>query len=517
MNSKIIKPGIFFLAFLFTLALYWPAMHGKPIWDDVSFWFDDPAMKEQMAYWEIFKHFAWPISVSIQKFTLSLWGKNYFYYHFLCLSLHFINSLLVYKLGRLLRLKYPLIFFLLFLLHPTAVITTAWMIQIKTLLCFFFALVSLLTFLKGNKNVRWMIGSWLFFFLSIASKSVSLTLPLILLMISLKQYRFQKLPLLIPFFILSLAGGYRLLVSPITLEGSQKALKISKINERPQVDTPAPPTVSEMPKEESLEPVSPTPIEDSELPQVDTPELPTVLVKPSHIPKSPKQESIPKEKETFTFIHLNFGLISQTLHYYFWQALIPNINVPVRGLNYEQAGMEEIIHLFFLICLIVICWKDSALIYLAAGHVLLLPFLGIIPAPFMTITWVSDQHLYLALPALLAFWMRLADKLNWKYSYLFPSLLVVYFSYQTMKTTPLYKDQFTFFESSLNHNSYNVPIAYNLAFAYLSKSEWKKAYTIVSDTYHKAQEDPLMKKNFFYPYLSQLYLQMRLSMEKNEG
>lgn len=543
MNTKILKPGIFVLSFFVCLAIYWPAIKGEPIWDDFTFWFIDPIMKNNMSYTTIWANYAWPFSVSVQKFVMGLWHKQYIYYHLFSFSIHFANAILVYRLGRLFRFKHPIVFFLLFLLHPVAVITTAWMIQIKTLLCMFFGLVSLLTFVKGNKDYRWMILSWFFFLLSITSKTASMTLPLIFLVISVRSYRFQKLHFVIPFFVLAGLSGYKVFKSPVTRAGAEKAARVNKIKEEivpavveaPVVKKKAPTpefksekksevkidekkvVVKKEKKEKKPKKVEAFSVEAS---KIETPKL--EVLPPSVKEEKLKRPNFPlvnnqEMKTNYKFTNLDFGLISQTLHYYFWQVFLPIHNEPVKGLNPFHAGIEEIIHILFLILLVAILWKDSALIYLAASHFLLLPFLGIIPAPFMNVTWVSDQHLYLVLPAMLAFWVRLIDKINWKYSFVLPSFFVLFFSYKTLKVTPIYKNQYTFYEASLEYNSFNVPIAYNLAFAHLLSGNIEKAYYVVSDTYNRSIHEPIMRKNIYYPHLLQLYIQLKLSMEKSEN
>lgn len=471
-----IKPLLILFSFLMAFGLYWPSIQGTPIWDDLHYWFSDPVMTS-VSYGDIVKNFAWPFSVSSQKILYSIFGTNYLVYHLINFSLHCLNSLLVYKLGRQIRVRYPIIFFMLFLFHPVSVITTSWMIQFKTLLCFFFALTSCLTFIKGNKNWRWMAFSWILFLFSITSKSASLSLPIIFLIANWKNYGMKKLHLLIPFFLISSWGVHKVLVSPITQEASEKAAQITQIKDA----TPSP--------------------------KVEIPDS---------VPSTPDEtkQDIPSSS---TFSKIDWGLISQTLRYYFWQAFVPINNIPVKGLNYEKANLADIGHIVFLLLIALLCWRDSALLYLAAAHFLLLPFLGIIPAPFMTITWVSDQHLYLVLPALLAFWMRVLTKLKWKHTIILPALMVLFFIYKTSQTTPLYKNQITFYEASLNYNPRNVPIAYNLAIAYILKGKWQKAHDLIDDVYQRGKEDHTIKSNSVYPQLIMLYLDMQDTEGENEN
>lgn len=544
MSIRLRKTLFFVASFFIALAAYWPSMQGTPIWDDLSFWFLAPEMQSHMSYIDIWLNFGWPFSVTVQKFMLSVFGSKYIYYHLTNFIIHFANSLLIYKLGRLFRLKYPLMFFALFLLHPVCVISTAWMVQIKTLLCLFFALATILTFVKGQKDLKWMVFSWVLFAFSITSKSASITLPVIFVIMNLRLQRFNKLYLLIPFFLLSGWSTYRVLKSPVTFEGSNKAAEATKVKEpeapkvtevkkpepqpaQPVVEEkkPEPPKVAKVekpkkpkkpkkekaPKKVVVKP-EPRPEPKPEKPEIRPETAPVVAT----APVAPKKEEIAppanfegqkKHEKSYQKIS-NFEMILQTLHYYFWQSLIPTQIAPIKGLNYERPGVEHYVHIFFLLCLVLVLIKDSALLYLGAAHFLLLPFLGIIPAPFMNITWVSDQHLYLVLPCLIGFWLRVVDRIKWKYAYAIPTAFLLFFTYQTYQTTPIYKDQFAFYESSLDYNPTNVPVAYNLAFAKIMEGELIEAETILDQTMDEAEKNPLMKKNRYYPFIVQLKIKM---------
>ncbi|NCY26120.1 MAG: hypothetical protein EBX37_15125, partial [Alphaproteobacteria bacterium] len=136
-----------------------------------------------------------------------------------------------------------------------------------------------------------------------------------------------------------------------------------------------------------------------------------------------------------------------------------------------------------------------------------------IPAPFMNVTWVSDQHLYLALPAFLFFWMTIFNKIKWNKKFFIPLILTIFFGFQTYETTPNYKNQFVFFEKSLEYNPYNIPIAYNLALARIVNGEMNLAYTILNETNDLSEKEPLLKKNIFYPHFEELYLHIKSKLE----
>lgn len=534
MSIRLLKSLKFSLAYLVAILLYLPSLKGTPIWDDFTFWFGDEAMKPGMSYLTIWSNFAWPVSVSIQKLLYTWWNETFLNYHVFNLLLHLANSFLVYRLGRHLQLKHGFMYFLLFLFHPVAVISTAWMIQVKTLLCFFFGLLSLLTFFRGMKETKWMFSSWIFFFLSIASKSASLVLAPILLFIAFRFYRFKKLHLIVPYLILAAWSSYRVFVSPVTVEATAKveksiSLKIVEKAPEPKVEPKPEPKPEVKPVEkpmvvETKVKVKKKKKKESAPPVVKAPE-PEPVVKPEttktpSIPQGmPKvqageqlsAESLPERKPSrFRFD----GLILQTLNYYFWQGILPISNHPVKGLNYSEAGLVEVIHLFFLFILGVILFRDSAFLYLICLHVMLLPFLGIVPAPFMTITWVSDQHLYLVLPVMLAMWMRIFERIKYRYNWVIPGFLLLLFTFKTYEAVPTYKDQFTFYEKSLEYNPYNIPIAYNLAYARIVNGQWMLAYNVLVDTQALAQEEPVMKNNQFYVYFFDLYTRVTKVVEK---
>jgi hypothetical protein len=523
MIRKLTKPILVIGPLLLLILLYWPALTGTPIWDDTAFWFDDPVMGPSMSYGTIWQNFAWPLSVSIQKVLLSLLERHYLSYHLLNLGLHLFNSFLVYRLGLFLKLRYPILLFFAFLLHPAAVITTAWMIQLKTLLCFSFALGALLAFLKGEEDRRWTLFSWLLFVASIASKSASIPLSLIILGISWHKHRWRRLHLVLPFFLLAGWGTGRVLSSSITAEGTEKAAKMTKLKVAPSDDV-------------FKESVSESEVIISEPEVIAKPEVitkPEVIARPEEMPKSetvqansevheipakdlgdkaiPDPELSHSNAQSSSSFSLNIDveLVAQTLNYYFWQVLLPIHNQPVKGPNYQRAHAMEVIHILFLILLIITLWGTMELGLLISAHILLLPFLGLLPAPFMNVTWVSDQHLYLALPALLGFWLLLIDRFMDPRILVMPVALITLFSWRTQVATSYYRNNITFYEASLVYNPINIPIAYNISIVWLSSGQLERAREKLEFIYEFGKEDPLVRENIYYPLIVDLYSKLQ--------
>lgn len=516
MSIKIPRPVLFFLAYSIAFALYWPAMNGTPIWDDMLFWFADPVMYEGTSYGTIIKNFAWPVSVSIQKFLISIWGSKYLNYHLLNLFLHFVNAFLVYRIGRWLKIRYSFFLFALFLLHPAAVISTAWMIQIKTLLCFLFAAVSIHFYLKGLKKPWWLLASWVFFSFSLFSKSASLVLLPVFIYISYRQSKFKRMYITLPFILVGMWSAYRVVKSPVTAEAAAKVEKVAalKLEDKPVPDiVPVPPKAA--PKTELKKPLKKI-VEKKSKPKKEIP--PVAKVEPTPVPKvepkapAPVPTQAAQEKKIFKF---DIGLVAQSMNYYFWQALIPINNEPIKGLNYEKAGFTELIHIFFLIIITITIWKSSALFLIIVGHLLLVPFLGFVNAPYMSITWVSDQHLYLALPLFIGFWLKILENWKFKFKVILPIIFLIGFCFKTYESVGFYKNQFVFYEKSLEYNPYNIPIAYNLAYSRIVSGQWALGYNLLVDTYTLAEKEPVMKNSYFYPYFIELYTAVKRAVDKH--
>lgn len=459
MNVNIPKPFIILGAFLFALVLYWPALQGTPIWDDNTFWFSDPNIIGDYSYLNFWKYSSWPLSNSIERFLYGLWGRQFLPYHLISLSLHFINSYLVFILAKKIKFISPLSLFLFFLLSPVCVISVGWMIQIKTLTCFFFGILSLLTFLKAIENPKWIVISWPLFILCLASKSALITLPLVMVMLSYKKLSHLRYLLILPFFIFSGYAGHRLLSSPVTIKAVDNLLENNVI---PHVALNEPP---------------------QEIEQVDEP-------------------VVENQKVDKTFV-------TKTLAYYFWQAILPIDNAPVKGSNFENLRAYEYIHLIFIVLIILIFLKDTILYYLLAGHLLLLPFLGLVAAPYMAVTWVSDQHLYAVLPAFLGFWILIFSKIKTSQFLFFTLLFGLLFSYKTYESSHFYKDEFNFYRESLRSNPTNLAIAYNLAFAYLKNGEYQNSLNVLENIYYLSQHLPELKKRQHYNQLMMLYTSLK--------
>lgn len=503
-NTKV-KYALFVLSYVLAAALYWPSFSGQPVWDDLTFWFYDPVMDSSFPYSQIWRNFTWPLSVSLQKGLYGIAGDNYPVYHAINFLLHGFNSWLVYRFLRLVRISLTLSFvgFLLFLIHPASVITVAWMIQFKTLICFTFAIGSLILFVSARDWKVYALSVFLFL-LSVLSKSSALPFPIVLFFFLGKSWKSKRALWIIPYLLVSIGGYYRLTNSQIATEGIKQATEVAvKVVEKaPPVTTEETNDVAAKAADESFKPI---------------PDAPLVIPKEDFAPEnvdydkagkwaSPVEPTKSNEEDPKLIAHAR--LFIKTLYYYFWQTFLPVDNAPVKGLNPFPPSFQDYLHLFFLFILSVIAFRLNLLPPLIGAHVLLLPYLGIIPAPYMNVTWVSDQHLYLSLPCFILFALGLAEKLKGKWIIPVVALVFAYYAYQTNEASRLYKNNFVFYESSIHSNFNNIPLVYNLSILYVLHGRTDDAISLIQSVIEVSKEEPYIKENRFFPFIINLHSQL---------
>jgi len=146
---------------------------------------------------------------------------NPFAYHLTNLILHLMNGLLVFWLMMMLKggVFTSLVVSLLFGIHPLHVESVAWISERKDLLCSFFFLGSLvvyLTYLK-TRGRRFYFLSLFLFLLSLLSKSMAVTLPLVLFLCDYlldrkfdRKSLIEKIPFLAMAFIFGIIASFAL-------------------------------------------------------------------------------------------------------------------------------------------------------------------------------------------------------------------------------------------------------------------------------------------------------------------
>jgi len=199
------------------LVVYMPAMKGGFIWDDDTYitqnsliaapdglyriWFS----KEQPSQY-------FPLVYTIFRLEHKLWGFNPLGYHITNIILHIINSLLLWRLLRLLDVPGAWLAAAIFALHPVQVESAAWITERKNVLMTFFFLLSLLAWMRFMEKpaVYFYFVSLVFYILALFSKTTACTLPAALVLILwmknilIDKRRWQQIT---PYVVLGLVMG----------------------------------------------------------------------------------------------------------------------------------------------------------------------------------------------------------------------------------------------------------------------------------------------------------------------
>jgi tetratricopeptide (TPR) repeat protein len=162
-----------------------------------------------------------PLTMLSFKFDYLIFGNHATGFHVVNLILHLLNCVLLFMLiEKLFSNKHlSLIVAALFALHPMHVESVAWISERKDVLYTFFLLISLIYYLRYMTEIRSQrnyIISLIAFFLALLSKSATVILPVLLILIDLQSNeKFNKRIITdkIPFLILSLFFAWLTLFS----------------------------------------------------------------------------------------------------------------------------------------------------------------------------------------------------------------------------------------------------------------------------------------------------------------
>lgn len=179
-----------YVILLITVVLFLPSLYyGFIVLDDPLYVFGNPSICgfsiENFKSWFLKGYANLWLPVTMISFTIDyvIWQTLPFGYHLTSLIIHLLNIFLIFKILKRLNFKKTNLIFCVsvFAFHPVQVETVLWISQRKTLLCFFFFLLSFHRFenwLENNKN-KDILLSILFFWLSLMSKPLCLLVPVL--------------------------------------------------------------------------------------------------------------------------------------------------------------------------------------------------------------------------------------------------------------------------------------------------------------------------------------------------
>jgi tetratricopeptide (TPR) repeat protein len=205
------------MIFCATLAAYFPALRGGLLWDDSSH-LTKPGLQSLHGLWRIWFELGatqqyYPLLHSAFWLEQRMWGDAVAGYHFTNVALHAMSACLVVMIMK--RLSLPGAWFagFVFALHPVHVESVAWISEQKSTLSGVFYLASLLTYLhfdQDRRESKYLLATALFV-LALLSKTVTATLPAVLLVIfwwrrGRLEWKPDVQPLL-PWFALGITAG----------------------------------------------------------------------------------------------------------------------------------------------------------------------------------------------------------------------------------------------------------------------------------------------------------------------
>jgi len=220
MKKHIIVLSLYLILAITFFSFYPSLKYGFVNRDDNFYVTENPLIKELS--WEniktIFSHpfmgHYHPLTLLSNSLEYHFFKLNPLVYHLTNLILHLMNGLLVFLMTFMLKggVLTSLVVSLLFGVHPLHVESVVWISARKDVLYTFFFLGSLILYLHYQKtqSVRTYLLSFILFILSLLSKSMAVTLPVVLLLCDYLLHRkFDRKCLIekIPFLITALIFG----------------------------------------------------------------------------------------------------------------------------------------------------------------------------------------------------------------------------------------------------------------------------------------------------------------------
>lgn len=199
------------------LLAYAPAWHGGLLWDDKAH-ITAPGLRSAEGLWRIWFDVGatqqyYPVAHSAFWLMYKLWGDHTLGYHLANIVLHALSAFLLALILRRLSIPGACFAATIFALHPVFVESVAWISELKNTLSGAFCFGAALAYFHFDTDRRrrpYAIALGLFL-LALLSKSVTATLPAVLLAVFWWQrgrlrLRRDVVPL-VPFFIIGIGAG----------------------------------------------------------------------------------------------------------------------------------------------------------------------------------------------------------------------------------------------------------------------------------------------------------------------
>jgi tetratricopeptide (TPR) repeat protein len=192
--------------------VYFPALRGEFVWDDDLLVTGNPLLRSVSGLAEIWSGSRTPDYLPLTNTILWLefhfFGQNPAGYHAFNILLHATNALLIWMLLRKLNVNGGWLAAMIFAIHPLHAESVGWISELKNVLSMFFALLSILCFIRANGPAY--LASIFLFGLALLSKTQIVFLSGVLLLVEWwrsGKVGWRAVARTAPFFAMSILAG----------------------------------------------------------------------------------------------------------------------------------------------------------------------------------------------------------------------------------------------------------------------------------------------------------------------
>ena len=146
------------LLVLLTVAFYWPALHNGFIWDDEELLTKNPHLHDLtglVSLWTTSAARICPLVLTSFWVQRALWGLVPWPYHLVNILMHAASGLALWQVLRTLNVRGAWVGAALWVLHPVAVESVAWITELKNTQSALFYLLSIWFFVKWRQAAFW--------------------------------------------------------------------------------------------------------------------------------------------------------------------------------------------------------------------------------------------------------------------------------------------------------------------------------------------------------------------------
>ena len=214
------------LLVVLTLAAYVPTAKCGYVWDDFLRVHDNPMLRSLEGLRHIWfridaaRYQYYPMTQTTYWLEYHLWELDPTGYHVVNVLLHAVNAVLLWRLLTVLQVPGAWVAAAVFALHPVQVESVAWITQRKNVLSGLFYFGAALAYLRyarvsgngsgGERSVSFYALSLVLFLCALVSKTVTCTLPAVLLLLlwwKRPRVGWREFGPLVPHFVIGIAFG----------------------------------------------------------------------------------------------------------------------------------------------------------------------------------------------------------------------------------------------------------------------------------------------------------------------